>query len=400
MSTTTTTAQQPTESANLEAVMSWLKDVKEEAPADPVIEQQATQVVTQMLSVKPEQTAEIAVTKKTIENLGVELQREAARRSAMLKQPVSKLYKDVSDGGPVANALVDLRLKVEELDPAKVDFSPGWLSRTLGLIPLLGTPIKRYVTRFESTQTQLDAIVASLEQGRKQLERDNVTLEDDQEAMRALAKKLEQAVKLGQTIDTQLSSKVERELAVGDPKRAVIESEWLFPLRQRIQDLQQQLLVNQQGVMALGVVRSNNVELVRGVNRATTVTVSALNVALTTALALANQKIVIDKVKAVNETTDSLIAQNAERLRTQGTEIHKMAASSSLNPETLKKAFEDIRAALDDISKFRQESLPKMASTIVELDKLSSEAGRTLENMDNARRIGTVINEQLGQSIN
>ena len=379
--------------------MSWLKDVKAEAPSDPVIEQQATQAVSQMLSVQPEQAAAVAITKKSIETLGADLQKEAARRSAMLKQPVSKLYKDVEDGGPVANALINLRLKVEELDPAKVDFSPGWMTRTLGMIPLVGTPIKRYATRFESTQTQLYAIVKSLEEGRKQLERDNTTLQDDQTAMRQLARKLEQAVKLGQAIDAQLTAKVERELAAGDARRAVIESEWLFPLRQRIQDLQQQLIVNQQGVMALGVVMSNNQELVRGVNRATTVTVSALNVALTVALALANQKQVISKIQKVNETTDSLIAQNAERLRSQGVEIHKMAASANLNPETLKKAFEDIRAAIDDISRFRQEALPKMAATIVDLDRLSTEAAQTLDNIDNARRVSQSISQQLGDSI-
>jgi uncharacterized protein YaaN involved in tellurite resistance len=144
---------------------------------------------------------------------------------------------------------------------------------------------------------------------------------------------------------------------------------------------------------------SNNQELVRGVNRATTVTVSALNVALTVALALANQKQVISKIQAVNETTDSLIAQNAERLRSQGVEIHKMAASANLNPETLKKAFEDIRAALEDISRFRQESLPKMAATIVDLDKLSTEAAQTLDNIDNARRVSQSISRQLGDSI-
>jgi uncharacterized protein YaaN involved in tellurite resistance len=396
---TTTAVTTPAQAADLESVMSWLKDVKAEAPADPEIEQQATQAVNQMLTVQPEQAAAVAITKKSIETLGADLQKEAARRSVMLKQPVSKLYKDVEDGGPVANALVGLRLKVEELDPAKVDFSPGWLTRTLGLIPLVGTPIKRYATRFESTQTQLDAIVKSLEEGRKQLERDNTTLQDDQTAMRQLARKLEQAVKLGQAIDAQLTVKVERELPVGDARRAVIESEWLFPLRQRIQDLQQQLIVNQQGVMALGVVMSNNQELVRGVNRATTVTVSALNVALTVALALANQKQVISKIQAVNETTDSLIAQNAERLRSQGVEIHKMAASANLNPETLKKAFEDIRAALEDISRFRQESLPKMAATIVDLDKLSTEAAQTLDNIDNARRVSQSISRQLGDSI-
>jgi uncharacterized protein YaaN involved in tellurite resistance len=125
--------------------------------------------------------------------------------------------------------------------------------------------------------------------------------------------------------------------------------------------------------------------------------VSALQVAVTLALALANQRIVLEKVQAVNETTDKLIGRTAEKLRTQGAEIHKQASGTSLDIETLKKAFVDIKAALDDIARFRQEALPKMAEAIVELDKLSDEASRTLENMDNARRIGTAINTQLGQ---
>ena len=149
--------------------------------------------------------------------------------------------------------------------------------------------------------------------------------------------------------------------------------------------------------MAIDLVIRNNVELMRGVDRATNVTVSALQVAVTLALALANQRITLEKIMAVNETTDRLIGQTAEKLRTQGAEIHKMTSGTSLNIDTLKKAFVDIRAALDDIARFRQEALPKMAEAIVELDRLSDDATRSLENMDNARRIGNAINTQLGQ---
>ena len=70
--------------------------------------------------------------------------------------------------------------------------------------------------------------------------------------------------------------------------------------------------------MATAIVVRNNGELVRGVNRALDVTVSALQVAVTVALGLANQKIVLDKVTALNATTTGLIAGTAERLRTQG----------------------------------------------------------------------------------
>jgi len=392
-----TVAQTEKSEQNLESVMSWLTDVAEPAPVDPVIDTQADEVVTRLMTVDPSQAEKIAINKQVIQNLGGELQREAARRSAMLKQPVHKLYEGASEGAPVANALVDLKMKVEELDPGQYDFEPGWATRALGRLPFVGTPLKRYFSRYEASSTQLDAIVRSLRNGKEQLSRDNITLSDDQKAMHSLAEKLKKAVKLGQLIDAKLSSKVERELAAGDPRRAVIENEWLFPLRQRIQDLQQQLVVNQQGIMAIDLIIRNNVELMRGVDRATNVTVSALQVAVTLALALANQRVTLEKVMAVNETTDKLIGQTAQTLRTQGAEIHKLAAGTSLNIETLKQAFADIRAALDDVARFRQEALPKMAEAIVELDKLSDEAGRTIDNMDNARKIAGVINAQLGQ---
>jgi len=333
--------------------------------------------------------------KQLIQSMGLELQREAARRSQMLKEPVSKLYKNTTEGGEVANALVDLKMTVEELDPGKFDFEPGWLTRTVGQLPLVGTPLKRYFSRYESASTVMDAIIRSLRTGREQLMRDNVTLTDDQKAMRALNEKLEKAIKLGQLIDQRLSAKLERELAPGDARRDFVQSEWLFPLRQRIQDLQQQLVVNQQGILAIEMIIRNNVELGRGVDRAVNVTVSALQVAVTLALALANQKIVLSKVQAINETTDRLIAGTAKNLRTQGAEIHKMAAGTQLNMEVLKTAFADIRAALEDVAKFRQEALPQMAQAIVELDKLSAEAGRAISNIENARKVAGTFNREI-----
>jgi uncharacterized protein YaaN involved in tellurite resistance len=127
---------------------------------------------------------------------------------------------------------------------------------------------------------------------------------------------------------------------------------------------------------------------VRGVNRALDVTVSALQVAVTVALALANQKMVLDKVSAINEATSSLISGTAERLRTQGTEIHKQAAGAMIDLDALKQAFADINAAMDEISKFRQAALPQMASTILEFDELTAkgeEAVRRFEAGEQAR---------------
>jgi uncharacterized protein YaaN involved in tellurite resistance len=155
--------------------------------------------------------------------------------------------------------------------------------------------------------------------------------------------------------------------------------------------LQQQLAVNQQGLLATELVVRNNKELMRGVDRALAVTVNALQVAVTVALALANQKIVLDKVTALSETTSNLIANTAERLKTQGTEIHKAASASHLDMEKLQQAFADINEAMDEITKFRLEALPQMAETIVEMDRLTEAAEKKIKEKERANRVEPVV---------
>jgi uncharacterized protein YaaN involved in tellurite resistance len=96
--------------------------------------------------------------------------------------------------------------------------------------------------------------VRSLKNGQEQLKRDNLTLTDDQAAMRALTLKLERAIKLAQLIDQRLQSSLDTEVLADDMRHKFIAEELQFPLRQRIMDLQQQLLVNQQGFLTTEII--------------------------------------------------------------------------------------------------------------------------------------------------
>jgi len=334
--------------------------------------------------------------KLAVEDMGRGLQREAAHRSKMLQQPIKDLSERGADGGPVANALVDLKIEVEALDPNRFDFSAGWASRLLGMIPGVGTPLKRYFTKYESAQTVIDAIIRSLEEGREQLTRDNVTLREDQTSMRELMVKLERQIMLAQLLDQKLQYKLDREISTDDARHKFVLEELLFPLRQRIMDLQQQLAVNQQGVLSTAIVISNNRELVRGVERALNVTVSALQVAVTVALALVNQRIVLDKITALNTTTSNLIAGTAATLRTQGAAIHTQASQSMLDIEALKSAFADINAAMDEISRFRQEALPKMAQTILEFNEMTAGGEAAIQQLEKGRQVRPALQIEAG----
>jgi len=380
-----------TDTAELRTELAMGEPVAEEETVDPALDAQAVDIVDKLFQLNPKEMQQAQDGKAAVEGLALEVQKSAAKRSVMLKKPIHQLSERGEDGGPVANALVELNMQVEELDPAKFDLEPGFVTRLLGYLPFIGSPLKRYFKQYESAQTVIDAIIRSLREGQATLKRDNITLQQDQQAMGELTQKLVKAIKLGQLIDKKLSYKLEREVAATDPRFKFISEELLFPLRQRIQDLQQHLVVMQQAVLSIELIIRNNKELVRGVNRAVNVTVSALETAVTLSLALANQRIVLDKVTAVNETTNSLIAGSAERLRTQGAEIHKQAASTQLDMEVLKQAYTNIHAALDDISSFRRETLPKMAATILELDELTDKQAQEIEKMDQGGKVSSSL---------
>ena len=345
------------------------------------LDAQSDEVVAALFALNPDdhdarQSGTIAA-----EGLGLGVQEASARKLDMLKAPISRIVDRGEARGDVGTSLADLKVEVEKADPRRFDFDPGWFSRILGYLPFIGPPIKRYFTQYESTRTVIDAIIKSLDLGRGQLTRDNVILAEDQKEMRGLTVRLATAVKMGQMVDEKLSKKV-GSLDATEPRQKFLNEEVIFPLRQRIIDLQQQLAVNQQGILATELIARNNKELIRGVNRAINVTARALEVAATVAIALADQKVVLDKVESVNQATSDLIASTAEQLKEQGAAIQKQASSAMLDINALKSAFADIDVAIDDLATFRSQALPMMAQSVRELDEVTARAAASIEKMD------------------
>lgn len=354
----------------------------EEVPEDPELAALADAFVRDALAADE---AGFHRQREAVDTMGIELQRQAAWRSEMLQAPIRKLAHQGDEGGPVAKALLELRGKMQELDPARQRLSGDGLSRALAFLPGVGKPLQRYFQKYEKAQDALDGIIKDLEGGADMLRRDNLTLADDQQSLRAILGQLARQVELGRLIDRRLACEA-ASAALPAPRRAFVEEELLFPLRQRIVDLQQQLAVSQQGVLALEVVIRNNRELIRGVDRAINVTVSALNVAVTVALGLANQRLVLDRVSSLNEATSALIAGTAQALRTQGVEIQTRAASTSLDMAQLEQAFADVLGAIDDLSRYRREALPKLDAQIDRLAVLAARGEDAIRKLDEGNR--------------
>lgn len=374
----------PAQRPPLSAVPAPIPD--SEALVDPSLEARANEFVRHLLEIPAEDLKAREATKASVENMHLDLQKRAAQQTMVLAEPMKRISSNSEEGSEVANALIELRNQVEDLDPGKYDFEAGWFTRNLGRLPGVGTPLKRYFSRYESAQTVISAIIRSLEDGRSQLERDNITLAEDQRQMREMTFKLEKAIQLGRLVDSKLQNKLDVEVGDDQDKRRFVAEELLFPLRQRIIDLQQQLAINQQAVLSTEIIIRNNKELMRGVDRSLSVTITALQVAATVAVALTHQRIVLNKVDAVNRTTSDLIAGTAARLKTQGVEIQKQATHAQLDMESLRSAFNDVRSALTDISQFRMNALPEMALAVQELDRVTAESEKSIRAMESGNR--------------
>ncbi|MFF3672320.1 toxic anion resistance protein [Microtetraspora malaysiensis] len=287
---------------------------------------------------------------------------QAANR--MLKRPVAALSSAKGEGADaqarVADRLVALRRTVVDLDPKQ---AASGTRKLLGLIPF-GDRLRDYFAKYHSAQKHIDDIIRALKSGQDELLRDNAAIEGEKANLWETMTRLQEYAVMAKTIDEAL----EERIVLADEERATaLRSDALFAVRQKHQDILTQLAVSAQGYLALDLIRKNNLELSKGVDRATTTTVAALRTAVTVAQALANQKLVLDQIAALNATTSDLILATSEMLRTQAGAIQNQAANTTVDMDTLRKAFDNVYATMDMIDAFKANAVDSMAATVESL---------------------------------
>lgn len=298
-----------------------------------------------------------------ITNMGrKEISDASSHSNRFLDRPVRAMDKDAGVGADLA----ELRRTVEDLDPSR----KGKLlepRKIFGVIPF-GNKLKNYFDGYQSAQGHISAILARLQGGKDELLMDNAAIDVERQNLWAAMGKLEQMIHMARTLDQALEDKA-NDLDHTDPAKAkAIRESALFYVRQRTQDLLTQMAVSVQGYLALDLVKKNNVELVKGVDRASTTTVGALRTAVTVAQAMANQKLVLDQITALNTTTANIIDGTGQMLKDNTARIHEQAANSTIPLETLSRAFQNIYDTMDSIDTFKLKALDSMKQTVTSLE--------------------------------
>jgi uncharacterized protein YaaN involved in tellurite resistance len=350
---------------------------------DPAVAQQIDQTVNAYvkdLAALDPRSREFTLKVEAIHTLGSNDIRESANlTNRLLQRPMKAMGSGaLSKAGTVSRSLVELRRTVEDLDPSR---QAGLTSnRLLRKLPF-GYRLRDYFGRYQSAQGHLNAIIQALYRGQDELRHDNAAMEQEKVNIRSVKGRLERYAYMAARLDAALESEIDR-VAISEPERArTLREELLFYVRQKRQDLLTQLAVNTQGFLALELMRKNNLELIKGVDRATTSTVAALRTAVIVAQALVNQKLVLSQISALTGTTGQLIESTSELLRDQSAQVHDQAVGATVGIEKLRAAFSNVYRAIDHVDSYKLEAVQAMQTTI---EALSAEIGRAQRYLERA----------------
>ncbi len=326
------------------------------------LDAEADHVVERIFEIDPRAPDYVAEAER-ISGIG---QREIAEAAGHSNRLLGRSARSIDGENAIGVQLAALRRAVEDLDPA----SAGKflvLKRLLRRLPF-SSGLGRYVSGWRSAEVHISSILKRLASGKEEILRDNAVIDAERHTLWAMMEQLEKLIHITQALDERL----ERRLADLDgdsaEKGRTIRETALFYARQRRQDLLTQMAVTAQGYFALDIIRKGNIELAKGVDRASTTTVAALRTATTVAHALSSQGRVARQVGAFNTATTNVIEWTSTTLRAQSAEIHRQAASTTIPVETIRRAFLNVYEVLDDVNKSKAVALETMKNAIDALD--------------------------------
>ncbi|MGL1901596.1 MAG: toxic anion resistance protein [Fibrobacterales bacterium] len=339
------------------------------------------------------QKGEEKAVQENIDNLGMEEQQESSRKMELLKGRVGTLLKEVDgDSAAIPKGLMDLRNKLDELNPHKLG-QPGFFGRLLGKTPVVGKALKQIAVKYETVQHQIDVIVGGLRNGQEQLERDNIDLTQIYDQLEVQQGRIKEKAALGELFVEKTESYLTE---ITEPSQKGLLQNLLNAAAIRTQDLRTIEQVNLQFFTSIDMTVANNKMLAQSITRTLTVTTNLLTVGLSIQAALVQQKKALEATKATQEYASDLLAANAASIKQNTREIGALYQDPVLNLDKVKQAYDDLVTSMDELDQIKSEGITKAKEGIKTLNTLSSDLSvrqKALHNTTTSPQLSNDSNE-------
>ncbi|MGE4511554.1 MAG: toxic anion resistance protein [Sulfurimonadaceae bacterium] len=272
---------------------------------------------------------------------------------------------DDTNSNDIAKTLVRLSNEVSKINPNKHNLSA---KSFFSMLPFIGAPINKYLTKFKSASDLIDEILHSLDEGEKLLRHDNTVLQYDKERYKKAAIGLQRKALVMQHVIDAIESNIEN---LSEREKEFYVNNLMLNLQKKIRSIYEILIVTQEGFLSNDFIINTNWELIDNISNVKVVTKRALEIGVSMLVALENQKNVIEAVEKTKEATNELIVGNAKRMNEQGTKIYEKAGKATLSIESLKEAFANIDEAMNKINTLKAEALEQAKAEVSAMKEIS-----------------------------
>ncbi len=291
------------------------------------------------------------------------------------------------DTGYVGTVIGDLVTQVKELD---VDSLSGGDS-ALRKIPIVGKFVdafSRFVTRYEKVSTNIEKILTSLERARMELLKDITVLDKMYELNLDYLEQLDLYIAAGEELLRDVKTRRLPELEVeartsDDPmatQRLADLEQSVARFERRLHDLKLTRMISIQTAPQVRLIQNNDQSLVEKIQSSIMTTVPLWKNQIVIAISLYRQQRALELQKEVSDTTNELLAKNAEMLRRTSGQVAKETERGVVDIETLKKVNDDLVATLEETLRIQSEARAGRQRAEEELGQLEADLkGKLLE---------------------
>jgi uncharacterized protein YaaN involved in tellurite resistance len=300
------------------------------------------------------------------------------------------------DTGYVGTIIGDLVVQVKELDVDSLSGGDSAMRR----IPIVGRfmdAFNRFVTRYDKVSVNIEKILTALERARMELLKDITVLDKMYELNLDYLEQLDLYIAAGEEMLVDLRTRKQAELEVeaktsDDPmatQRLADFDQAVTRFERRLHDLKLTRMISIQTAPQVRLIQNNDQGLVEKIQSSIMTTIPLWKNQIVIAISLYRQQKALELQKDVSETTNALLAKNAEMLRKTSGEVAKETERGVVDIETLKKVNDELVATLEETLRIQADARAGRQQAEAELGRLEADLKTKLLGLRGSQGAGT-----------
>ena len=325
-------------------------------------------------------------------SIGEDIQVNANNTFKLMRTSLGQVMDQVAKGKGqnIPDDLLKLRNIMDDINPysaieqLKRQETAGWFSRLFSKVPGVGKILSDIAKKFESVQTQVDAIIQSLEAGADKLLENSIEIEERYKNLKSLQKELKLRSYQLQVIASKLEEvkpKLTEQTQLMTLQKAVAK------IIRRLQNLKITENAFSQFFITMNTTMDNHENLRDAVLSMTHLTRPVMENGLALIIAQQEERKIAEALASSQDYLGKLMVDIAESAMDNAAMTAEVVNSPLIKLTDLTKSYKILMSRMDEASKIEAKMVESAKQNIVQLDKMTKDLEDRADTQENVRDI-------------